>query len=158
MQAGPMKLLGLLKENKTTFNIPVYQRNYEWNKEQVEQFFRDIEGIIDDNNNNNNGHFLGTIVFVSNEKQGLMMERIIIDGQQRITTTMLLLKAIYDSLDENNNEEKNLKQEIYETYIINKYVDDKYKLKLKPVQEDMNAYIDLIESNKANEESNGQKL
>ena len=35
-----------------------------------------------------------------------MMERIIIDGQQRITTTMLLLKAIYDSLDENNNEEK----------------------------------------------------
>ena len=48
MQAGPMKLLGLLKENKTTFNIPVYQRNYEWNKEQVEQFFRDIEGIIDD--------------------------------------------------------------------------------------------------------------
>lgn len=36
MQAGPMKLLGLLKENKTTFNIPVYQRNYEWNKEQVE--------------------------------------------------------------------------------------------------------------------------
>lgn len=153
MQAGPMKLLGLLKENKTTFNIPVYQRNYEWNKEQVEQFFRDIEGIIDDNNNNNNGHFLGTIVFVSNEKQGLMMERIIIDGQQRITTTMLLLKAIYDSLDENNNEEKNLKQEIYETYIINKYVDDKYKLKLKPVQEDMNAYIDLIESNKANEES-----
>jgi len=150
MQAGPMKLLGLLKENKTTFNIPVYQRNYEWNKEQVEQFFRDIEGIIDDDNN---GHFLGTIVFVSNEKQGLMMERIIIDGQQRITTTMLLLKAIYDSLDENNNEEKNLKQEIYETYIINKYVDDKYKLKLKPVQEDMNAYIDLIESNKANEES-----
>jgi len=61
-----------------------------------------------------------------------MMERIIIDGQQRITTTMLLLKAIYDSLDENNNEEKNLKQEIYETYIINKYVDDKYKLKLNP--------------------------
>lgn len=151
MQAGPMKLLGLLKENKTTFNIPVYQRNYEWNKEQVEQFFKDIEGIIDDEDNN--GHFLGTIVFVSNEKHGLMMERIIIDGQQRITTTMLLLKAIYDSLDENNFEEKNLKQEIYETYIINKYVDDKYKLKLKPVQEDMKAYIDLIQFNQANEDS-----
>ena len=79
MQAGPMKLLALLKENKSIFNIPVYQRNYEWNKDQVEQFFRDIEGIIRDDYNN--GHFLGTIVFVSNEKQELMMERIIIDGQ-----------------------------------------------------------------------------
>ncbi|TCS90532.1 uncharacterized protein with ParB-like and HNH nuclease domain [Keratinibaculum paraultunense] len=151
MQAGPMKLLALLKENKSIFNIPVYQRNYEWNKDQVEQFFRDIEGIIRDDYNN--GHFLGTIVFVSNEKQELMMERIIIDGQQRITTTVLLLKAIHDSLDESNNEEKNLKEEIYETYIINKYVDEKYKLKLKPVEEDMKAYVDLIESNQTDEDS-----
>lgn len=151
MQAGPMKLLGLLKENKSTFNIPVYQRNYEWNREQVEQFFIDIETIIRDDYNN--GHFLGTIVFVSNEKQGLMMERIIIDGQQRITTTVLLLKAIHDSLDEKNNEERILKDEIYETYIINKYVDEKYKLKLKPVEEDMKAYTDLIESNQINEDS-----
>lgn len=148
MQAGPMKLLALLKENKSTFNIPVYQRNYEWSKEQVEQFFRDIEGIIRDDFNN--GHFLGTIVFVSNERQGLMMERIIIDGQQRITTTVLLLKAIHDSLDENDNEEMSLKEEIYETYIINKYVDEKYKLKLKPVEEDMKAYTDLIESTLSN--------
>ena len=151
MQAGPMKLLGLLKENKSTFNIPVYQRNYEWNREQVEQFFRDIEAIIKDDFKN--GHFLGTIVFVSNEKQGLMMERIIIDGQQRITTTVLLLKAIHDSLDKNNEEEKYLKEDIYETYIINKYVDEKYKLKLKPVEEDMKAYTDLIESNQINEGS-----
>lgn len=151
MQAGPMKLLALLKENKSIFNIPVYQRNYEWNKDQVEQFFRDIEGIIRDDYNN--GHFLGTIVFVSNEKQELMMERIIIDGQQRITTTVLLLKAIHDSLDESDNEEKNLKEEIYETYIINKYVDEKYKLKLKPVEEDMKAYVDLIESNQTDEDS-----
>ena len=146
-----MKLLGLLKENKSTFNIPVYQRNYEWNREQVEQFFRDIEAIIKDDFKN--GHFLGTIVFVSNEKQGLMMERIIIDGQQRITTTVLLLKAIHDSLDKNNEEEKYLKEDIYETYIINKYVDEKYKLKLKPVEEDMKAYTDLIESNQINEGS-----
>lgn len=151
MQAGPMKLLALLKENKNTFNIPVYQRNYEWNNEQVRQFFRDIEKIITDDYNN--GHFLGTIVFVSNEKQDLMMERIIIDGQQRITTTLLLLKAIYDSLDENDNEEKDLKEEIYETYIINKYVEEKYKLKLKPVEEDMKAYTDLIEFNQIDEDS-----
>ncbi|HZJ76877.1 MAG TPA: DUF262 domain-containing protein, partial [Oscillospiraceae bacterium] len=151
MRAGPMKLLALLKENKNTFNIPVYQRNYEWNTEQIKQIFEDVEGIIKDNYNN--GHFLGTIVFVSNEKQDLMMERIIIDGQQRITTTVLLLKAIYDSLNENNNEERSLREEIYETYIINKYVDEKYKLKLKPVEEDMKAYVGLIESNQINEDS-----
>lgn len=151
MQAGPMKLLSLLGENKSTFNIPVYQRNYEWNKEQVEQFFRDVETIIKEDYKN--GHFLGTIVFVSNEKQGLMMERIIIDGQQRITTTILLLKAIHDLLDENDAKQKRLREEIYETYIINKYVDQKYKLKLKPVEEDMKAYTDLIESGSSNDDS-----
>src|SRR5690554_3284852 len=103
MQAGPMKLLALLGENKSTFNIPVYQRNYEWNKEQLVQYFKDLEKIVKEGYNNY--HFMGTIVFVSNEKQGLMMERIIIDGQQRITTTMLLLKAIHDTLDENDAEQ-----------------------------------------------------
>lgn len=78
MQAGPMKLLALLGENKSTFNIPVYQRNYEWNKEQLVQYFKDLEKIVKEGYNNY--HFMGTIVFVSNEKQGLMMERIIIDG------------------------------------------------------------------------------
>lgn len=143
MQAGPMKLLALLGENKSTFNIPVYQRNYEWSRDQVEQFFKDIETIIKEDYKN--GHFLGTIVFVSNEKQGLMMERIIIDGQQRITTTILLLKAIHDLLNENDTREKVFREEIYETYIINKYVEEKYKLKLKPVEEDMKAYTELIE-------------
>lgn len=151
MQAGPIKLLTLLGENKRTFIIPVYQRNYEWNKEQVEQFFKDIQTII--KKDYENGHFLGTIVFVSNEKQGLMMERVIIDGQQRITTTILLLKAIHDLLDENDDSQKKLKAEIYETYIINKFADEMYKLKLKPVDEDMKAYTDLIESGSSIEDS-----
>lgn len=146
-----MKLLALLGENKSTFNIPVYQRNYEWNKEQLVQYFKDLEKIVKEGYNNY--HFMGTIVFVSNEKQGLMMERIIIDGQQRITTTMLLLKAIHDTLDENDAEQNARKEEIYETYIINKYVDEKYKLKLKPVKEDMSAYVDLIESNETSTDS-----
>lgn len=147
MDAAPMKLLKLLGENKSTFNIPVYQRNYEWTKEQIHQYFMDIESILKEETRG--GHFLGTIVFVSNEKPGLMMERIIIDGQQRITTTFLLLKAIYDLLDDDHSREK---EEIYETYIINKHVDDQYKLKLKPVDEDMKAYTNLIESNLISQE------
>lgn len=43
MQAGPIKFLQLLGENKVVFKVPVYQRNYEWRKEQVEQYFADIE-------------------------------------------------------------------------------------------------------------------
>lgn len=144
MEAGPIKLLKLLGEHKSTFNIPVYQRNYEWTKDQVKQYFRDVEAILEENSGG--GHFLGTIVFVSNEKPGLIMERIIIDGQQRITTTFLLLKAIYDLLDANNPAEKGRKEEIFDTYIINKFVDDQYKLKLKPVEDDRKAYSDLIES------------
>lgn len=139
MRAGPMKLLRLLGEDKRTFNIPVYQRNYEWNKKQILEFFYDVEKIID--KDFSIGHFLGTIVFVSTEKEMLIIEHVIIDGQQRITTTVLLLKAIHDLLEDDNR----LKEEIYNKFFINQYVDEKHKLKLKPVEEDMKAFMRLLE-------------
>lgn len=149
MQASPMKLLKLLGDTKVVFKVPVYQRNYEWNKEQVEQYFNDIERIIDAGYSKN--HFLGTIVFVSREIEHLMTERILIDGQQRITTTILLLKAIYDIMTENSIEVSKYGiislDELYETYLVNKHASEQSKLKLKPVEADMEAYNELMNNN-----------
>jgi uncharacterized protein with ParB-like and HNH nuclease domain len=58
--------------------IPVYQRNYDWKKENCETLFNDIINLIDKNNEN---HFCGSIVSVAEDDN-----RIIIDGQQRLTT------------------------------------------------------------------------
>src|SRR5699024_10655783 len=98
MQANPIKLLRLLGDNDTVFEIPVYQRNYEWNEEKIKQFFYDIEKIA--KSNYKKTHFMGTIVYIQKEIENLMTERILIDGQQRITTSILLLKAIIDSIKE----------------------------------------------------------
>ncbi|NMB09796.1 MAG: DUF262 domain-containing protein, partial [Tissierellia bacterium] len=59
MQASTIKLLDLLGDSKTIFKIPVYQRKYEWNKEQLEQLFKDIDRIIESDLKKE--HFLGTI-------------------------------------------------------------------------------------------------
>lgn len=146
MQASPMKLLKLLGDTKVVFKVPVYQRNYEWNKEQVEQYFLDIERIIENDFSKN--HFLGTIVFVTREIENLMTERVLIDGQQRVTTTVLLLKAIVDIIDENKKDVFITKEEIYETYLINKHALEQSKLKLKPVEADMKAYDELMDNNR----------
>lgn len=148
MQASPIKFLKLLGDNKVVFKVPVYQRNYEWDKEHVEQYFLDIEKIIENQYEKN--HFLGTIVFVSKEIESLMVERVLIDGQQRVTTTILLLKAIIDILKDEEDEKNISTEDIYETYLINRHAPEKSKLKLKPVEADMKAYNDLLNNNESN--------
>lgn len=145
MQASTIKLLDLLGDSKTIFKIPVYQRKYEWTKEQLEQFFLDIDRIIESDLKKE--HFLGTIVYVQNEMPGLMKERIVIDGQQRITTTILLIKAIMDSAISSNLINSNVNpDEIQDTYLINRYGKEDNKYKLYPVESDLEAYKDLMEN------------
>lgn len=71
-------------------------------------------------------HFLGTIVYVTGSVQPNFLEFIVIDGQQRITSVMLLIKAIYDNIDDIN-----LKEDILETYLINKRAPEDLRIKLK---------------------------
>ena len=81
------------------FIIPVYQRNYDWKKDNCKQLFEDIERI----SGTEDIHFLGTVCTQTAKKY----ECVIIDGQQRITSLMLLLKAIY-----NNTDDKRVKKKI----------------------------------------------
>lgn len=137
MKADTVSLFTFLEKSKTIFNIPVYQRNYEWSKEQCEKLFNDLEGIIKDNYNKN--HFVGTIVYVYEAGNKQSTNYIIIDGQQRITTFMILLKAIYDML-----EAEDLKEEIKEEYLTNKRLEENDHLKLKSVEKDRIVYSRLV--------------
>lgn len=153
MKASPIELLKLLNEPKMTFRVPVYQRNYEWKKEQVKQLFSDIIKIVESNYQKK--HFLGTIVFVTEELEGLVRENILIDGQQRIITTFLLLKALHDLLQEKleSTQDQKIKEkieEIYELYLTNKHAPEHAKLKLKPVEKDNPAFEELMNNNSTN--------
>ncbi|MDV6378870.1 DUF262 domain-containing HNH endonuclease family protein [Sporosarcina sp. GW1-11] len=138
MDAGTILLLEFLNKQKTVFRVPVYQRNYEWTEEQVNQYFYDIERIVTEDGYK--GHFLGTVVFVKSSFPGMGTDLIIIDGQQRITTTFLFLKAIHDTLGKDHR----YTSEINDMYFENRNVDAAYVSKLIPVQEDRNAYNELL--------------
>lgn len=68
--------------------IPIYQRNYSWSKEEIEQ-------LLDDINDINRKYYLGSLIV--NEIERNRFE--VIDGQQRLTTLFLLLSYLkYDSI------------------------------------------------------------
>jgi hypothetical protein len=82
-----------LFENKQTYIIPMYQRNYAWGEKEIDQLILDIQDYQKQPNQLNLGqtqgnkkYYIGTLV---------VFERIdgtyeIIDGQQRFTTLTLL--------------------------------------------------------------------
>lgn len=72
--------------------MPVYQRNFAWQTEQIEQLISDIKDALaaDDD-----GYFLGNIVVT--ERPSAFNDFEVIDGQQRLTTLHLLLTALSDA-------------------------------------------------------------
>lgn len=61
------------------YEVPIYQRNYAWEADQIEQLIEDIKSSRDD-------YFLGNLIV--NQKDNNVYE--VIDGQQRLTTLYLL--------------------------------------------------------------------
>lgn len=81
---------------KATYNVPVYQRPYSWDKEQIEVLLNDIITAYK-SESKNEGYYTGNIIlFDRNDKiNGLIAKYDIIDGQQRITSFALILLALY---------------------------------------------------------------
>ncbi|WP_185972826.1 DUF262 domain-containing protein [Shewanella hanedai] len=96
---------GIIKgDNK--FKVPLYQRDYSWNKTHWNDLWLDIET----NRKNDSKHYMGSVVLVSKNKK----QYDIIDGQQRLTTLTILVLAVVDALknlvkreiDVDNNEKR----------------------------------------------------
>lgn len=124
--------------NKVVFRIPVYQRNYDWSEVNWSRLLDDVFAIMQSGEK----HFLGTIVFMAAKSGGFaLQEYIIIDGQQRLTTLMLILKALAVVA---RSVEDECYHEIEEQYIHNKYREEKFKVKLKPIKSDNNQFLLLL--------------
>ena len=99
MKATVTSMLNFLEGTKQ-FVIPIYQRTYEWKKEQCELLWDDIVhiGALSETT----PHFFGSIVYMEPELPqniGDVDKYIVIDGQQRLTTLSLLLSALRRSLE-----------------------------------------------------------
>lgn len=82
MIKSDLKKVRNILDESVRYIVPNYQRNFEWKKEQAEEFWDDVSsGSV----------FLGNLVLdIHRESEN---EIIIVDGQQRITTIFVFLAA-----------------------------------------------------------------
>ena len=71
---------------------------------------------------------------------------LVVDGQQRLTTVSLLLLAIRNLLKAGkvDSEDPNLAQRIYEEYLVDRFHPEATRIKLKPGQNDREAFSKLF--------------
>ena len=135
-----------IEPNKRQYAIPVYQRNYEWSKEQCEKLLEDIVIAY----KKDKTHFCGSVVYALLEEKHNIFYYVIIDGQQRLTTIYILLKALLD-LAETESEKEVFTEALFNKDKFDTYdVDTASKLKLKPIKSD-NFQLFLLMENKYDE-------
>ena len=86
-----------------SFRVPIYQRNYSWDKEKINRLFEDVaEGLTALGKDEDYLTFLGTIILVdeSKEKEQSFDGRSlsVVDGQQRLSTLALTCCELYSAL------------------------------------------------------------
>ena len=142
MEVFKEKLLNeFIWKQSVQFVIPVYQRNYVWWKENVDQLLADIKRMVSTIDDPNKYHFCWSIVMILSKNLWFFNQYTIIDWQQRITTIFLMLQALKKIFPEQ-------KDIITDWYLMNKHVwgivawvtlDSKFRL--KPLVSDDNVYI-----------------
>ena len=133
-------------EGAKQFVIPIYQRTYEWKREQCIQFWEDvleIGGLSEPK-----PHFFGSIVYMDPEEPqniGDVQEILVIDGQQRLTTLSLLISALSRVIHDQGVDIGISPKELSSRYLFNdnKVGDSRYKQVL--TKSDKETLICLLE-------------
>lgn len=145
LQAGETTLNKLLNTSRQ-FIVPIFQRNYSWQKSQYEQLWFDILRASKFKEKQN--HFIGSIVYIDmGTPAGRPQQLLLIDGQQRLTTISILLCAIKDYVQKFNLETKLINLvKIKNQFLYNsdEIDEDRYKLLLNV--QDKETYIKLIDN------------
>ncbi len=145
LQAGETTLNKLLNTSRQ-FIVPIFQRNYSWQKNQYEQLWFDILRASKFKEKQN--HFIGSIVYIDmGTPAGRPQQLLLIDGQQRLTTISILLCAIKDYVQKFNLETKLINlAKIKNQFLYNsdEIYEDRYKLLLNV--QDKETYIKLIDN------------
>lgn len=111
MEARFRRVRDLFGKNGVKFNVPPYQRGYEWEQKHFEDLWADVQRIgerIDQ-------HYLGNIILLE-KNSGESFE--IVDGQQRMITLSIFVMAIRDAPNIGNSDDRRV-DEIINTYPAN---------------------------------------
>jgi Uncharacterized conserved protein len=90
-----------LFNGEACYTVPIYQRNYAWQMDQIEQMLRDIQDALNDQKKS---YFLGNLIVTLHQcndgSKDAPYNYDVIDGQQRLTTLYLLLRLLGHSNDQ----------------------------------------------------------
>ena len=121
-------------------SIPVYQRDYNWGKEQCRQLYDDLISVI---LHNRPTHFFGSVVDAQDPNGG-KDDYIIIDGQQRITTISILLLAFKNLLLKNEFIPTEYTYDNLLRRVESVLINDDEEIRLNPAPNSRNAYFALF--------------
>ena len=147
-----LNIKNLFGSPDSLFQIPLYQRPYSWQDEEVETLWNDLYDAYTHQNLN---YFLGSIITISSENS----YQDIVDGQQRLTTLMILFCVIRD-LYPNINQDVDITKDLQAIKIkrIKGFIcdaDDRTRLRLQTHDSDQNDFTIAILNERAtlNEEA-----
>ncbi len=86
-------LKDILKD-KLYYQIPIYQRPYQWTEENCEKLLDDL--FFNYENDRESDYFCGSLVLVKSDPNSKTATYDIVDGQQRLSTFILLAKVLAD--------------------------------------------------------------
>jgi len=143
MQGESTKLEWYMSGASSRFDIPVYQRNYNWREANCKQLFDDLVKIIKQNRKT---HFFGSIISVL-DHFGPEIEFLVIDGQQRLTTISILCVAMYNLLTHYRvfcEDQEYIAKQLWVKFLMDEEVHHRPEIKMRNIQEDQEAYLKLF--------------
>ncbi|MDJ0380164.1 DUF262 domain-containing protein [Streptomyces sp. G-G2] len=136
-----------LVQGEQQFQVPLYQRTYSWQRDELRQLWDDVQELVEDRREGRlgSGHFLGSVVLAPERvAAGGMRRWLVVDGQQRITTLMLAFTALRDHHRDRGSVKKAAR--INDLILVNTHQDGRDSYRLLPTQADREAYTACVDS------------
>lgn len=162
MDVNKLSCKEFIKGTKKRFEIPIYQRHYNWHTRHCKQLYNDLINIAksaqaDPQADPSITHFFGNI-FALRKQEGVETNiYILIDGQKRITSIFLLYLAMYNiikshkAIIKDKSTETDLIDEIYNEILVERNHPEIIHLLLgENDREDFNHLFNLAEGKENN--------
>ncbi|MER7000240.1 DUF262 domain-containing protein [Streptomyces sp. NPDC000410] len=147
MQAREITFSKLVQQGEMQLQVPLYQRTYSWQRDELRQLWDDVQELVDDQlaGRPPAAHFLGSVVLAPERvAAGGMARWLVVDGQQRLTTLMLAFTALRDHHRARGADKKAAR--IHDLVLVNGYQDGHDHYRLLPTQADREAFIACVDS------------
>ncbi len=91
---GEVKAVTAVTNDYAELRVADYQRNYNWEREQILDLWSDLIETVD----TTEPHFFGSLILEKKDAKGGRNTAEVVDGQQRLTTLIILVARLRDEL------------------------------------------------------------